>query len=74
MGLFESLTKNSKSNNFNYGNVSRNNAATKTYRCTYCGKTEMVADPRLLPRGGSGCRSRGKGADGRPLDHDWRQL
>lgn len=44
------------------------------YQCEYCGMRKRVRSMMDLPHGGTGCRSRGRGRDGKPLDHVWRKL
>lgn len=44
------------------------------YQCEYCGTRKKARSMMDLPHGGTGCRARGRGRDGKPLDHVWRKL
>lgn len=81
MSLFDKIIRdmtggNSRNNNSSfYGGYSNTNSAPKhLYQCRYCGMRYETSNPRMLPRGGTGCRARGMGSNYRPLDHVWEQI
>ncbi len=75
MSIFDLFAGGSKNNSSRPTSPSSSSYNEGTvYQCDYCGMRKRVRSMMDLPHGGTGCRSRGRGCDGRPLDHVWRKL